>query len=1064
MSKEMNINRNMKALSGEQHCTETAVKLLQNLKVAGGAKVCEDLKVLDGQVWFQTGNSSRDLVLDLHMARCYDPPTLTPPADLSADAVFVGYKVKLSSGSYSDGLYAAEAGAKFEIDELASADAATGASVVLAPSYDLQTELLPTTGDGNLVHDGDQNDPYGLQKKFSAVTIAGDLNMKLIPYWDAAGALVAGEEVTTGPASYNMKAYRMLESGIKLTYSALPSVDDIFDFGLAGASDNSIQSVLDLAKELKAADSTIDGWFNDLGKGMSHEIAQRAILFNNQYIYFKSTITAAMDNSLVWINQLEEGYNSQPGSPHPSPSVLLADIYGMDEHVVESAILTDNADRFHIGLDLMDGQIITSFYGDDLSWSVNVDPTACTAVIDVAPKNGERLAPEKWMFKTQNSVGELVTINYEVKKITCADESSIRVPDMVPHELPSSASGDYKAFAQSILTPWLTHINNLTDREEQDACLMMSDELQNTYYFRQWDTGQENIGLLADLFVLRKFFLTEANITYDVTAAGLLSLSLSDSDIVLHLEDRTDGVLRFTLDTFEYCDSSDGDQNLFINGRFMGTDNAPHPVTPMDTSVHGFNTLFREFTGVNKLEDLVHSEIPSYISGHDIRKEDYDWAHRLKVALNKTSSATFAAVETPALLGIDDSFVTSLVQIDDTRFKVGVTPIGSLGVSEITEIRVRLHSNSSNTSSILSNSFVIESWDKDPNVDMFTNITGDGTGEFEIKNLLVTPKKDGWQHNACGYYFSGTTMVDLLQEHLDNGCEDDDIFLSVTVFANVTGQAQQDITIGIGAVSDYYAQAYGCTDLGADNYDPAANSDDGSCSYPDAVAGCSDPSAVGYIGDGTGPGAWTGSEYSESEFQDPCVYTSNADWGGIDRSLRLGLLETGAWGRDEDQDGIPDPWSVISASDLMGYEIELDNVANADGGEDAQFKITINDGSGMNFATTYSDQTIHSVSAGMTVVLFPVEVDADSGAGVASTFIEIDPLDSSKARLIWMDYFGVQLEFVPIAPSPDGSYVPLLIYKSVTFLDEYFSLQLAMIDESLMGPGGPGGPDEDDEA
>ena len=39
-------------------------------------------------------------------------------------------------------------------------------------------------------------------------------------------------------------------------------------------------------------------------------------------------------------------------------------------------------------------------------------------------------------------------------------------------------------------------------------------------------------------------------------------------------------------------------------------------------------------------------------------------------------------------------------------------------------------------------------------------------------------------------------------------------------------------------------QVFGCTDPAADNYDPAANTDDGSCTY--TILGCTDPAACNY--------------------------------------------------------------------------------------------------------------------------------------------------------------------------------------------------------------------------
>ena len=58
-----------------------------------------------------------------------------------------------------------------------------------------------------------------------------------------------------------------------------------------------------------------------------------------------------------------------------------------------------------------------------------------------------------------------------------------------------------------------------------------------------------------------------------------------------------------------------------------------------------------------------------------------------------------------------------------------------------------------------------------------------------------------------------------------------------------------DTWVYLGSHAELQASILGCTDALANNYNPDATSDDGSCTYD--VSGCTDPSASNYNADAT---------------------------------------------------------------------------------------------------------------------------------------------------------------------------------------------------------------------
>jgi hypothetical protein len=114
--------------------------------------------------------------------------------------------------------------------------------------------------------------------------------------------------------------------------------------------------------------------------------------------------------------------------------------------------------------------------------------------------------------------------------------------------------------------------------------------------------------------------------------------------------------------------------------------------------------------------------------------------------------------------------------------------------------------------------------------------------------LVVYPAT--WQVATTGYY---TAVVDLSAAAVSG-----DGVWSVTIvngYVASTG-ADYDATFLLGGLCPGpFVEVLGCTDMGACNYNPAANTDDGTCEYT-SCAGCVDPAACNYdptaiIDDGT---------------------------------------------------------------------------------------------------------------------------------------------------------------------------------------------------------------------
>ena len=157
-----------------------------------------------------------------------------------------------------------------------------------------------------------------------------------------------------------------------------------------------------------------------------------------------------------------------------------------------------------------------------------------------------------------------------------------------------------------------------------------------------------------------------------------------------------------------------------------------------------------------------------------------------------------------------------------------------------------------------------------------SRIVGHGWDATEYTNIL---NKDGW-------------YVDLLSTDQQTGVVDDFVKKEGKWFNNIKGESTyhnssidhnldtsefsfQGIgpSLGISAVGmNPSCNLYGCTDPAADNYDPNADCDDGSCTY--TIIGCMDPSANNYNSNATSQPAnscqyWGCLDPTAMNFQEP---------------------------------------------------------------------------------------------------------------------------------------------------------------------------------------------------
>ena len=92
-----------------------------------------------------------------------------------------------------------------------------------------------------------------------------------------------------------------------------------------------------------------------------------------------------------------------------------------------------------------------------------------------------------------------------------------------------------------------------------------------------------------------------------------------------------------------------------------------------------------------------------------------------------------------------------------------------------------------------------------------------------------------------------------------------------------------DTWVYLGSHEELQASILGCTDAIANNYNPDATSDDGSCTYD--VSGCTDPSASNYNADATSDDG--SCEFVQAEDAAPLFFSEYAEGSSNNKYLEI---------------------------------------------------------------------------------------------------------------------------------------------------------------------------------
>ena len=231
-------------------CQDTVKKVLANLQVKGGLEVCKDLQLLDGNLFFESGHSDRDLVIDSTIVR----GVLTPSEQF---------------------LQQAPLGMDFSISVTPDSDPyAFGKELVINASGEILGQLTIIV-DGTLA-DG--------QDSYRAATQS---------------EIDSGLTTAAADIGYFMKVTRMGPSGVSsnsqvVTYTSIPSLNDMLDLG--NFNDEKIQSIRDFIMEFQNDAVHINTVAEALRQSATAEVDDLAIQVN-----------ADLQTLGTWLTHLDSG-------------------------------------------------------------------------------------------------------------------------------------------------------------------------------------------------------------------------------------------------------------------------------------------------------------------------------------------------------------------------------------------------------------------------------------------------------------------------------------------------------------------------------------------------------------------------------------------------------------------------------------------------------------------------------------------------------------------------------------------------------------------------------------
>lgn len=264
-------------------CSSSEYKMLKNIEIKGGLKLCKDLRVEDGLVYHSSGNSSADVVIGLHITRgCELPEAPERPEELSEAYELVGYKIQLTTPEELSGIY--NANVFFELDILTPTE--RGRQTRFIPRYEM------TAGAAE-----DPSDPYGHKKDFDEIITTSQHQLKLHPVWSDGTTEVLGG-VQTKSVKYYMKSVRMGDGtgDVVINYNEVTGFSELYN-GIADGG-NSVASIIDLAKVLADDVATLDEYFASIGASMGDRLIDTADAHNTALQAFANSMTTDLLNPI----------------------------------------------------------------------------------------------------------------------------------------------------------------------------------------------------------------------------------------------------------------------------------------------------------------------------------------------------------------------------------------------------------------------------------------------------------------------------------------------------------------------------------------------------------------------------------------------------------------------------------------------------------------------------------------------------------------------------------------------------------------------------------------------
>ena len=311
-------------------CADKLHSIMTNLEVKGGIKLCENLTSVNGRIWYRNGNSDLDLLVDSHLVRGVSLPAIDSediPSGMGEDD-HVGWKLVISTpdgddAGVSDDTFAVDTFFELGVVDLEDREK----QLVVIPRYILGSGSA-SGAQGTRVKkeaDGSDHDPYGEEEHIKFFYASSPHKLKLKPVWNDGSSEIVGDAIQTASVEFFMKAARMTDTGVLVSYEKVSPIGDLFN-GIVSA-DNEVDSIIDLAKEIATDVNVIDAfvasiadranarivdWAAELNDGsgthvtMTHNFSQLTASMRSALSSLSSTIASSEGRISAEIQRLDQ--------------------------------------------------------------------------------------------------------------------------------------------------------------------------------------------------------------------------------------------------------------------------------------------------------------------------------------------------------------------------------------------------------------------------------------------------------------------------------------------------------------------------------------------------------------------------------------------------------------------------------------------------------------------------------------------------------------------------------------------------------------------------------------